>query len=211
VWTRLDWSVGGKFPVSRLYPILLSITVALAIGVYLNPGEARKVIQQAQQWGAGVLEETLRGPRTFAVEMEGNPSNQSTYPYPAAGQAPNWGYNVPTQGMPAANSQMATPANTSVYPRVLASGNQSQQKYATTESNPLRQEYPRVQWAGDWQDFEGVPESAKSTQSQHGYLPPPEVDSTMATVDRYLPAGPTYPPQSSQSPSRANAARAQQA
>ena len=58
--------------------------------------------------------------------------------------------------------------------------------------------YPKVQWAGDWRDYRGVPEAIKpNDQSQHGYLPPPDVNSTAATVDRYLPGASSPPPANS--------------
>ncbi len=270
----------------QLYPILLSITVALAIGVYLQPGEARKWLQQAGQWGGDVLSDTLRataaladGPQSGGAQAgyaSTNPAaNPATAPYPSMPQDPAWTYvangNAPaaTLGAPvsppspangyyqtsaAATSSTSSYPNTIqspgnsavVYPRVLANGSNSGQPnypsqpasaypgagqvsgqapgspYPPAADNPLRpsmsrqapwaaqasgpsagayQEalpdsrvggaYPKVQWAGDWRDYRGVPETVKpSGQSQYGYLPPPDIDSTVATVDRYLPNQP---------------------
>jgi hypothetical protein len=61
--------------------------------------------------------------------------------------------------------------------------------YREADAHPhLGTTYPKVQWAGDWRDYRGVPETVKPTdQSSYGYLPPPDIDSTAAKVDRYLP------------------------
>ncbi len=270
----------------KLYPILLTISVAMTIGIYLHPGEARKWIQQAGQWGSQVASDALRATAVLADETRSNLSQagyastnpsagSTTDPYSSTPNDPAWTY-VADEGMPATTlgapvsppvsssgyyyqpnspspvgSATAQPnTNLSTYPRVLATGpntqdprysNQPVSPYpAATEypgtnggsssaplpENPLRpsmprqapwsattdgsgsvsepssalgyQEsrpqpslggtYPKVQWAGDWRDYRGVPETVKPTdQSSYGYLPPPDVDSTSATVDRYLP------------------------
>ena len=282
----------GGFPLvlRQLYPVLLSIAIAMAIGVYLNPGEARVWIRQASHWSAGVLGDTLRTASALADEARSatsQPGYASTTPAPYAhaayptttpSQDPTWTYvadaggPTTTLGAPAspptAYAQSATiPAhqsntapepypNSSAYPRVLATGPSppgashprsadyssssgalngvnGTSPYAVTRPHPLRPNmekeapwstpaasgqtgavvprdqqdpstprlgapYPKVQWAGDWRDYRGVPEAIKpNDQSQHGYLPPPDVNSTAATVDRYLPGASSPPPANS--------------
>lgn len=77
----------------QLYPILLSITIALAIGVNMHPGEARNWIHQAEQWGAQVLRDSLQTTVVLADEALSN-SSQAGYAStdPSGGSAAN-GYN----------------------------------------------------------------------------------------------------------------------
>ncbi len=266
----------------QLYPILLSVTVAIAIGVYMHPGEARQWIRQAGQWGSQVASDALRATVVLADEARSSlsqPGYASTGPSTSSGPSasssaydPTWTYvaddgrstatlgstvlppasaggyaqagTLPPGGSDAAQRQYSAG---SVYPRVLASspgvqdpGSRSQplSPYESTGSypasgisspsahrweNPLRPSmpreapwsataggaasgsapagtaqaipsdrrlgavYPKVQWAGDWSDYRGVPETVKPTD-QSGYLPPPDANSTAATVDRYLPS-----------------------
>ncbi len=270
----------------KLYPILLTISAAMTIGIYLHPGEARKWIRQAGQWGSQVASDALRATVVLADETRANlsqagyastnPSTSNTDPYSPTPNDPAWTY-VADEGRPATTlgAPVAPPASPSgyyyyqpnspsavgsataqppnshpdTYPRVLATGpnnqdprysNQPLSPYpaaseypgnggshsAPLPENPLRPSmprqapwsattdrigtasepesasayhesrpqpslggtYPKVQWAGDWRDYRGVPETVKPTdQSAYGYLPPPDVDSTSATVDRYLP------------------------
>ena len=96
----------GGFPLvlRQLYPVLLSIAIAMAIGVYLNPGEARVWIRQASHWSAGVLGDTLRTASALADEARSatsQPGYASTTPAPYAhaayptttpSQDPTWTY-----------------------------------------------------------------------------------------------------------------------
>jgi len=282
--------------VSRnLYPILLSISIVLAIVVYQQPSQARKWIRQAQVRGSELLGEALHTTAVLAEEARSSisqPGYASTNPAagaavssfspydPSATQDPSWTYvadgNAPAANprpsasppwtpngysQPAAassawntNGTQSSTGPATVYPRVLANGSDSGQStypsqlgqpippypasgqdFGQTGStrvsiaeNPLRasmpreapwdttagssggsalppvtsyQEaqpqpqigaaYPKVQWAGDWRDYHGVPETVKpADQSQYGFLPPPDVDTTAADVNRYLPNQP---------------------
>ena len=77
----------------QLYPILLSITIALAIGVYMHPGEARKWIDQAEQWGTQVFRDSLQATAVLADEALSS-SSRAGYAStdPSVGAAAN-GYN----------------------------------------------------------------------------------------------------------------------
>ncbi|MHB8901829.1 MAG: hypothetical protein ACYC6Y_23995, partial [Thermoguttaceae bacterium] len=114
----------------QLYPILLSITVALTIGVYMHPGEARKWIQQAGQWGSQVACDALRATVVLADETRSNLS-QGGYAYadPAAGSAtvpgsaaaypdPAWAYAADGRFPAAApgSSQSPQPPSSIYYP-----------------------------------------------------------------------------------------------
>ncbi|MDD4266746.1 MAG: peptidyl-prolyl cis-trans isomerase [Pirellulales bacterium] len=75
----------------QTYPILLWTAIALAVGVYLHPKEARQCLQLAHQWGAAVATDVLRAASAFAderraVEMPGGSAPAS--PYAAALPAP---------------------------------------------------------------------------------------------------------------------------
>ena len=80
----------------------------MAIGVYLNPGEARVWIRQATHWGTEVLCDTLHTASALADEARATasqagyasttPGAQASTAYPPVSQDPTWAYVADGRG-----------------------------------------------------------------------------------------------------------------
>ena len=122
----------------QTYPILLWIAIALAVGVYLHPKEARKCLQLANQWGAEVVKDILRAASAFAEErqtvaMPGGYSPAS--PYGAA---------LPSSEVATAPRVLAGPGQAASYP-TYGTAPPPTDAAAAFRDSPIRDAYPQQQ------------------------------------------------------------------
>lgn len=141
------------------------------------------------------------GPAAYSADTDrGSNYEQAGYqgqglPYPAADGASPYRPNEEENPLRPSMAREAPWSTTGGGASAMLPTTPSAPAYQEVESKPrVGGGYPRVQWAGDWRDYRGVPETVKPMdQSQYGYLPPPDISSTAATVDRYLPSQSNQP------------------
>ncbi len=122
----------------QTYPILLWIAIALAVGVYLHPKEARKCLQLANQWGAEVVKDILRAASAFAEErqtVETPGGFAPTGPYGAA---------LPPSEVVTAPRVLAGPGQAAGYPAYSGTPPPTDAAAALRDS-PIRDAYPQQQ------------------------------------------------------------------